>query len=124
MATLNLGLQNAAFTHVAMPASSEAANKSCTSMADIHKVAQKSAEFKAHWKQSVQPARDCIMERFNRLLYSGKQVRVLDEVPDDYNMRQAISSIWPNIDFSKLTAKDLADKVDLQEFFKFDCKSN
>lgn len=122
MATLNLGLQNAAFARVALPASSEAAIKSCTSMADIRKVAQKSADFKADWRQSIQPARDCIMERFNRLLYSGKQVRVLDEVPDDYNMRQAISSIWPEIDFSKLTAKDLADKVDLQEFIKSHCR--
>ena len=105
-----------------MPASSEAAVKSCTSMADICKVAQKSAEFKAHWKESIQPARDCIMERFNRLFYSGKQVRVLDEVPDDHNMRQAISSIWPDIDFGKLTAKDLDDKVDLQEFLKSHCR--
>ena len=102
-------------------ATSEAAIKCCTSMADIRKVAQKSAEFKVHWKQSIQPAIDCIMERFNRLLYSGKHIHVLDDVPDDYNMRQAISSIWPDTDFSKLTAKDLADKVDLQEFFKSHC---
>ena len=92
MATLNLGLQNAAFARVSMPAASEAAIKSCMSMADIRNAAGKSSELKTHWEKSIDPARSCISQRFNRLLHCNKQIRVLDEVPDE-NMQKAISSM-------------------------------
>ena len=121
MATLNLGLQNAAFARESMPAASEAAIKSCMSMAEIRNVAGKSSELKTHWEKSIDSARSCISQRFNRLLYCNKQIRVLDEVRDD-NMRKARSDIWSDIDFTKLTAKDLADKEDLNRFLQSHCR--
>ena len=56
MATLNLDLQNAACARESMAAASEAAIKSCMSIAEIRNVAGKSSELKTHWGKSIDSA--------------------------------------------------------------------
>ena len=90
MATLISGLQNAASAHESMRVANEAVIKSCMSMAEI---------CKTHWEKSVDHAQSCISQRFNRLLYCYKQIRVFDEVPD-----RTCEMPWADIDFTKLTA--------------------
>ena len=57
------------------------------------------------------------MQRFHRIMYAQKQLRVLDEVPDA-EMREAITSTWPDINVDQLTSKDLAGKARLQEILR------
>ena len=121
MSTLNLGLQNAAFARAAMPDRSEGQVKHLNSMSAIRAAAKRVPELEGDWLCSVQPVQEMISRRFNRLIYGGSQIRALD-LEDDGDICKVIQHLWPDIDFLKLTAKDLASKEGFQQFLASHCQ--
>eukprot|EP00117_Sycon_ciliatum_P041383 scpid20457/ scgid30282/ len=121
MATLNLGLQNAAFARVRMTDESESRIKSANSMAAVRTAAEQYPDVKQDWKQSIEPVKEHVEQRFRRLVYSGTQVRAPDLVADE-DVRAIITHLWPDVDLAKLTAKDLSGKLGLQKFLDSHCR--
>ena len=46
----------------------------------------------------------------------------MPDLEDDSALRSVVTSTWPDVDLSKLTAKDLCGKVALNEFMETHCR--
>lgn len=78
-------------------------------------------EIQQEWMKLVQLSKSVIERRFSCLMYSRQQVWTLDEVPATA-IKEALLSLWPDLDLNKLMGKDLAVNKDLEMFFKTHCR--
>jgi hypothetical protein len=104
-----------------MPDACETALKNANSMSEIRRQSERMPEIQQEWMKSVELSKSVIERPFSRLMYSGQQVRTLDEVPATA-IKEALLSLWPDLDLNKLTGKDLAANKDLEMFFKTHCR--
>lgn len=73
MSILNIALQNVALERESCPPNIEQLLKRAQSMADIREVSSKNAEVAEAWTATIQPVRDILNGRFERLKLKGGQ---------------------------------------------------
>lgn len=124
MSTLNLALQNCALSRVlATDEQLEKRIKSCNTMEALRK---QQPLVQGAWTASIQEARQIFERRFNRLIYSERQVHVHDPATQCAlkDLARKASQIDPEIDGSILDPKqkDLINKRKLNDFISTHCQ--
>jgi chromosome segregation ATPase len=125
MSLLNLAYQNVALYRSEMSSHNEQVLKSCGSMSDIRKKAEKEADLKKSWLKAVEPMINLLDERTERIQLKQKSfkrgVPATDEEISDFelNVRRLVD---PDITVGKYTKNDLKNNDGYKEFMNKHCR--
>ena len=123
MATLNLALQNCALARQQQDTAAEKSFKACNGMEAIRKL---QPAVQGAWTLSVKPVQKAIERRFNRLMYTDRQVLI--EMPaaaeDIVKFLKEATKVDPSIDITNVAPKqsELKSKEKLDRFLDTHCR--
>lgn len=118
MSLLNLAFQNTALAREQASADVETAIRSCSSMKEIRKKAERNHRIKDEWLQSVQPIIETLTSRATRVQLKGEQCQVFKAASDDeVEMAEAeVTLIDPTIQFGHYQQQHLVRSQQLKKF--------
>lgn len=117
MSLLNLAFQNTALAREQASADVETAIRSCSSMKEIRKKAERNHRIKDEWLQSVQPIIETLTSRATRVQLKGEQCQVFKAASDDeVEMAEAeVTLIDPTIQFGHYQQQHLVRSQQLKK---------
>lgn len=125
MSLLNLAYQNVAIFRSEMSSNHEQAIRSCGTMKDIRKKAEKEEGLEDSWMKSVQETVQCLNNRTERVQLKGKNFQCDQPASKEeiHEFEQKVPQLVdPSITFGKYTKMDLRKCDEYQRYIESHCR--